>query len=91
LGRLPAQLGRMGPPLLVPANTLGSPPYLPLVNAAEIGKPRTAGFSFSGCGEAGFQLRIISRPFHHPSAPNLCEFSGHQLYNMRGSLLHLQQ
>jgi hypothetical protein len=64
LGRLPAQLGHMGPPLLVPANTLGSPPYLPLVNAAEIGKPRIAGFSFSGCGEARFQLRIISRPFH---------------------------
>ena len=46
VGRLPAK-SVPGPPLPVPAHTLASTPCLPLIKGAEIGKPRTLGFSVS--------------------------------------------
>jgi hypothetical protein len=46
LGRLPPQLGWMGPALLVPSDALGSSPHLPLVTAGRCSKtPLFAGFS----------------------------------------------
>jgi len=55
-GRLPAQLGSLGPTLLDQANALGPPPCLPLVIAAKMEKPRAVGFSLSGHGGSGDSL-----------------------------------
>jgi hypothetical protein len=56
LGRLPAQLGSLGPTLLDQANVLGPPPCLPLVIAVKMEKPRAVGFSLSGHGGSGDSL-----------------------------------
>ena len=69
-GGLPSKLACLGAPLLVPADALGPPPCLPLVNPAEIGKPRGAGFSYPAMVGPRFHPRGI----HRPSARRISEF-----------------
>ncbi len=84
LGRLPAQLGSLGPTLLVPANALG-----PLVIAAKMENPAPWDFRCPAMAGAGIPLRGIAWPILCVSARKASEsFSGHQLYHTRISLLH---